>query len=143
MYKTKKKQNARKQGVRNVKLWLASFALLALAAILAVICFLSNILWLYFVCGAVLFAFVIWYSMANKAITHKDGYTLVQAIWFYRTCKKERIDDYKVASQKMEKIMKLAAEKDFTKGLSTMQVMRMFEVGRDLTVHIFGREEKG
>lgn len=129
------------QDVRNVRFWFASFILLILATALAVVCFLTNVLGLYVVCGLVLLAFVILYGLTTKAIIHKDGYTLVQALWLYRTCKKEGIDCRENDPISMEIIMKLASEKDFAKKLTPMQMINMLKVGRELSAQLFNKED--
>ena len=134
-------QRISKRDIQNVKLWLASFILLAIAGILSVFCFLlEHLLWLYIVCGVILLAFVILYCKTTKAMTHKDGYTLAQAIWFYRACRKKGWDLKSGDPQQTESILQFAAANDFSKQLSLSKLTTMFNLGRRLSAQIFQGE---
>lgn len=124
------------RNIRNVKFWFASFILLVLAAVLAVVCFLTNVLELYVVCGVVLLAFVIIYVLTTKAITHKDGYTLIQAMHFFRACQKAGIENGHLTNEKKELICRIATRYDYSSGLDQRQVLCLYQTGDILTTAI-------
>ena len=124
------------RNIRNVKFWFASFILLVLAAVLAVVCFLTNVLELYVVCGVVLLAFVIIYVLTTKAITHKDGYTLIQAMHFFRACQKAGIDNGRLTNEKKELICRIAVQFDYSSGLDQKQVLCLYQTGDTLATEI-------
>ena len=115
---------------RCVLRWYASFIPLGIASVLFVICFVfESTLWLYAVCTVMFALFVVLFVRADKQVSCKDGYTLIQALAFYRECVRscsEGNSEEAVAQQ----IEAIAQKCDYAKNLNTKQRIRLYKTGK-------------
>lgn len=126
-----------KKDIRNVKLWFASFILLAIDIVIFVICFLlEHLLWLYLVCIVILAVFATLYIRITAAITHKDGYTLIQAMHFYRVCRKAGIDAKYPSIEENDQLCRIAVQFDYSSRLTPKKVLCLYQTGDLLSAEI-------
>lgn len=119
---------------RYVLNWLLSFVVLAVAAVLFVFCFLSETaLYLYALCTAVFCLFIFFYWKTSKKIEHPDGYTLIQAMLFFRQNRKICKDENMLSQMERDRIYTAASNYDFAKDLSHSQIIQLFTIGQLLT----------
>lgn len=111
--------------------WYVSFIPLAIAIILFGFCFIfeSNIIY-YIIMFMFFVAFVRLYLKANKRITLSDGYTLIQAMSFFKACNKKNLQPSD--SENIKELMKLANELEYACELSEEQVITLYKIGEKL-----------
>lgn len=111
--------------------WYISFIPLAIAIILFGFCFMfeSNLL-LYIIMFLFFGLFVILYIKANKKITLSDGYTMIQAMSFFKTCNKKNL--HPSDSENVKEMLKLAEKLEYSCELSEEQVIALYKTGEKL-----------
>ena len=78
------------------------------------------------------------YTVSTKHITHPKGFNAVQAMVFYKACKKQEISKPEQCRKHMVKFKQTAERYSFSKTLSDSDLMELFEVG----YKIANRKEK-
>lgn len=128
---------------RSILLWYTSFIPLGIVAVLGVLCFLYETeIWLYVVCGALLLLWVMWYVIATKKITHKDGYTLIQAMSFFLLCKKNDIHTIPNKAERNAAMLQLAKQTDYAVSLKLAKIRELYQIGAELANHFQARRQK-
>lgn len=118
---------------RRVLRWYASFIPLGIASVLFIICFVfESALWLYAMCTVMFTLFAVLFIRADKQIACKDGYSLVQALAFYRECLGLCSGDNSEEAA-MQQIEAVAQKHDYAKNLNAKQRIRLYKTGK--TVH--------
>ena len=74
------------------------------------------------------------YALTEKRLTHPKGYTLFNAMEFYRYCVKNGISDIKFCRRNPDKITELALHKDYSKNLNLTELYEMYETGYEFVV---------
>ena len=114
-----------------VKSWMATFIPFVISVILFVFCFIfERALWLYVICALLFFYFVYLYVRADKAIHHKDGYTLIQAMYFYLVCLKDGVKNPK--EDQGRSVCEIAPRFNYAKELKPRQILEIYKIGGEL-----------
>ena len=111
------------KAIKAITNWYYSFIPLAIASVIFVFCFIfeSN-LPLYVIMAFFFVMFIFLYTKTTKQITHKDGYTFIQAMSFYKQTEKDTADSFQLAKQL-----------DYAENLTTDQILILYETGKILT----------
>lgn len=116
--------------LKKVRNWFLSFVPFIVSLVLFAVCLnLDDLLWLYLVMILCFALFVILFIRANRAVTQKDGYTTIQAIFFFLEYKKKTQSANLSESEKIALIEAIALQKDFTHNLTKSQMLKMIELG--------------
>lgn len=125
--------------IRNIKLWYLSFVLLFVAVMLFLFCFFNDEQLIVFVVLVIdFFGFIVMYIGANKRIKHHDGYTLIQAMYFYRRCIQSGFDKERSEKQFEQKIIDLARQIEYSNMLTNVQIINMYKIGNYLNIKLRG-----
>ena len=136
------KKSTKKSEEQLLKEWCLSFVPLGIAVILFVACFLLETkLWLYAICTAVFGLFVVLFLRANRNITQKDGYTLIQAMAFYKVCRKSGLISESSEQNLGPVILKQAEQIEYAEHLDQKQLLRMYRCGERLCKAISEQRE--
>ena len=119
------------KSIKAIQNWYFSFIPLIIASIIFVFCFIfeSN-LPLYLAMAFFFVLFIYFYIKTSKQISHKDGYTFIQAMSFYQQASKENITENSSA------LYQLAKQQDYGETLTENQVLVLYETGKLLTNHM-------
>ena len=71
------------------------------------------------------------YIIGNRLITHKKGYTLFQAVQFYKTCVENGFDSTKKCKLNVNDFKSLASNKDYSENLTLAELFEMYSIGYD------------
>ena len=116
-----------------VRNWFLSFVPLCLSAILFILCFIfETVLWLYFLCTVSFCSFVLLFIRADRAITHPDGYTYIQAIFFYKGYAQLKQDSIPNTSVLGKTLFAYAKEYEYARNLSPKSIICLYQTGKDL-----------
>ena len=133
-----KKGAEKKTQVQLVKEWYMSFVPLGIAAVLFVACFLlESVIWLYAICTAEFALFVILFVRANRKVAQKDGYTLIQAMDFYKKCRKTGIGTEQLESNFDDGLVEVAKQIEYADGMERKQLLRMYKCGERLYIQLY------
>ena len=113
-------------------LWYISFIPLGIASALFVFCFLfESALWLYAICTAMFAMFAVLFVRADKQIACKEGYTLIQALAFYRECLRAGAVDI-TSESAVQQVEAIAQKYDYAKLLNQKQRTRLYKIGKNI-----------
>lgn len=132
--------------MKYIKHWLFSFFILAIDFIIFMFCFyFERNLLLYIVCALVFAFFCVYYRWSNKKITCKDGYTLMQAYFFYKKCEKNKITTkpQKLNKEQADKILQLAKGYDYAEGFDLNKAKSLYHTGYHVEKLIKQKNKKG
>lgn len=123
-----------KQMKMNILIWYFSFFPLIVCSVLFVLYFIFDTSYLYYFSMIFTFSlFVVLYVFANRRITCKDGYTLVNAISFYKKCVKLNITKISNEDAFNYKLMDLATSFEYSLNLNLEQLHQLYSIGRELS----------
>ena len=74
----------------------------------------------------------VFYIFATKRITHPKGYTAIQAMSFYKICKKEEIAKPEQCRKRTVKFKEIASKLEYTDKLELDELFEMYQLGYDL-----------
>ena len=72
------------------------------------------------------------YIISTKFITYPDGYTAIQAMHFYKQCKKSGISKHEQCRKKTVKIKEIASRNTFSEKMETEELVLLFDRGYEL-----------
>ena len=81
---------------------------------------------------AITAAIVAFYLYCNKKNMLPEGYTTIQALFFYLKCKKNGIPSSKNFHTKTDAIRKIAKKYDFAKNFSDEELLQLFNTGKKI-----------
>ena len=73
------------------------------------------------------------YIIGTKLMTHKLGFTALQAIRFYKDCYSHGFEDAKQCKKNYEEFMKIASEHEGAKKLDLQSLYEMYNVGAEIS----------
>lgn len=130
--------------IKNLKYLFCSFVILAALMAVFVKAFISNEL-IYFLISAVLtVVFILFYSFVIKKITCEEGFTVVQAFFFYKRCKKAGIVDFSenLDDDKKKCLELILSDYACAQSFDVSELGRFYEVGNMVCEYFKGKKEK-
>ena len=110
-----------------LRMWVYSLIFFFLGMISFIIFTYRSIYILWAFCIACFSVFAALFSKSNRALLCEDGYTVVQAIYFYSKCKKSF-----GKSPKQDELRSLAKKYSFSEKLDDRQLKELLKTGRDI-----------
>lgn len=116
---------------KKVIIWYCAFVLLVLSVVPFINLMLNKTVTNVIIVIAWLAVSSPLYAWATKHITLEKGYTAIDAIDFYKSCRKENIS---VSSLRKDQksIRKIATEKEYAKDLELSELYELFHIGYNL-----------
>lgn len=74
----------------------------------------------------------VFYLISTKLITYPEGFTAVQAMMFYRACKKAEIGKPEQCGKKTVRLKEIAARFDFSREMETEALCELHKKGYEL-----------
>lgn len=108
-----------------INLWYLSIGCISAGLLTFVIGMYAKNLYCWGICGLFFIAFTVLFTVSNKKLKLEQGYTVVQAMIFYKECRKAGIKK----NYRAEIAVKAAGNFDFAKNLSESQVKELFNIG--------------
>ena len=83
-----------------------------------------------------IFLMCIMYSYCVKKTTFSEGYTLVQALLFYRCCLKNNVKASDINDGNLEMLLRIAKEKNITSNMDKTILLSMYHRGEEADMFI-------
>lgn len=127
-----------KNKIKYIYLWALSFVILFVAFVFFVR-FAFDPTTIHAICLAVpIICFCVVYRIADKKLMLPEGYSVIQAIAFYRSASKIDGKNYN-ASQLGKKLRNAAKSRDFAKDKSDAELLTLYKQGKELSELLFGK----
>lgn len=72
------------------------------------------------------------YVVSVKHITHPKGYTAVQAISFYKACKKEELNKPEQCKKRTVKFKEIASRYEYSKDMELDDLLEFYQMGYNI-----------
>ena len=73
------------------------------------------------------------YIISVKHITYPKGYTAIQAISFYKACKKEELGKPEQCKKRTVKFKEIASRYEYSKDMKLDDLFELYQIGYDIT----------
>ena len=83
---------------------------------------------------SVIIAATVLYVIGSKMITHKKGYTVLQAMQFYRLCVANGLSDISCCKKNYDSFLKLADTCNYAKGFNIKELYELYSIGESCSV---------
>lgn len=110
---------------RYINMWYCSIVCISLGLIAFVVGMYAKNLYCWSFCAVMFICFTALFIFSNKKLTLEQGYTVIQAMTFYKECKKAGIKK----NYKAETALDVASKLDFTKNMTETQVREIYNIG--------------
>ena len=126
-----------KLNIRHLVLYFLTIALFfsIIIIFLVIFCFQQTNVVLYIICALLLVVCGASYYVVNKKVTCDDGYTFIQAYFFYKKCLKEGVnpEPSRIDSNDLKIICDMIKKYDYCEGFDTDKAKGLFTIGYDVS----------
>lgn len=118
---------------KDIRLWFAAMALVGLDAVAMVLFLAHKSILTTVICIVLVFASCILFMKTNEKIRLPEGYTAVQALFFYRKCVKAGVDNKKHAMKKIYLLREFAEKTDYAKNFDDNALISLYSQGKEVS----------